>query len=144
MKKDLFILVLMLATIAFLVCGCQESEKVVEGPKLRNQLIPLNTSEDGRKWAAAFGDNIETAQSLNLVLLNNAFAKLKNRMNVLEAKDPNEISDLKGRVELLEESQSEKPGLIDEISKDEATLIVSCLVHNCSKCKTHIGVEPNK
>lgn len=91
MKKfEVFLVVMCLLAIALLLCGCNETQKIQETPTLRNQLLSLDNTKAGRQWKEAFGDNIETAQSFNLFLLNDAYTKFNKRITDLEAKDPND------------------------------------------------------
>lgn len=134
MKKELFFLmVAILITLSFVACGCQEEAQVqAQRPTLRAQLISLDNTQAGKQWKEAFGDSVETAQSFNLALLNDAFTKFNQRITALEAQDPNEIADLAKRVKALEESQ---PETVAEIPKTADTVTVSCMVHNCDICR---------
>ncbi len=85
-KLEVLLIITFLLAIALLICGCNETQ----APKLRSQLLSLDNTEAGKQWKDAFGDNVETAQSFNLFLLNDAYMKFNKRITALEAKDPNE------------------------------------------------------
>ena len=129
------ILLTILLMVVVILSGCQESET---NPKLLDQLIRLDTTKAGKQWKEAFGDDIETKQSFNLMLLNDAYSKFGKRLTALENPDPNiieqsnaDFNDLILRIEALEVAD------VNEITK--AT--VSCLVHNCKVCNKHTEVE---
>ncbi len=85
-KLEVLLIITFLLAIALLICGCNETQ----APKLRSQLLSLDNTEAGKQWKDAFGDNVETAQSFNLFLLNDAYMKFNKRITALEAKDPND------------------------------------------------------
>lgn len=89
-KTEMCLITIILLVLSFLLCGCNEVQNTTNQPRLIDQLVLLDNTQAGRKWKAAFGDNIETRQSFNLMLLNDAYSKFNNRITALEVKDPNE------------------------------------------------------
>ena len=94
-RLEVILIVVILAGIAFLVCGCTPAQ---EQPTLRSATMTLNTTLAGMQWKEAFGDSVDTAQSFNLTLLNEEFDKLKKRIEALEGSD----TLLQKRVKILE------------------------------------------
>ncbi len=86
MKTLLLAIALMLVVI---LTGCQE-------PTLRSQTIALNTTVAGFQWAEAFGDNVDTAQSFNLMILNEQYAKLDKKITAVEGKLVSSSKDCDG------------------------------------------------
>ncbi len=91
------LLLTILLMVVILITGCQESQ---QKPSLRDQLIRLDNTKAGQQWKEAFGDNAETRQAFNLMLLNDAYSKFGRRIAVLEAADPNGLGL---RVEAVED-----------------------------------------
>ncbi len=90
MRKTVLFTMLLVILASFCGLSYLFGRAVIETePKLVDQLISLDNSPAGLKWKETFGDNIETRQSFNLSLLNDAYIKFGKRIEILEANDPN-------------------------------------------------------
>ncbi len=102
---------IVLLTLALLICGCQEQ---FTKPDLRGELFNLR-SQDQTKWNEKYGDSLDSKQTSNIALITQvinkqgeAMKQLDSRLAVLE--DPN--TALGGQLRWIRQT-SEKKGYLE-------------------------------
>ncbi len=83
---------IVLLTLTLLICGCQQP--TAKKPDLRGELFNLQP-QDQAKWNEKYGDNLDSKQTSNIVLIIQVLNKQGEAMKQLDSRlvkleDPNE------------------------------------------------------
>lgn len=81
-RLEVFMVVAVLAVMAFAVSGCNETQ---QKPEMIQMMKPLTTTLAGFQWREAFGDDLVSVQTFNVVILTEELKLIKARIKKLEA-----------------------------------------------------------
>ncbi len=94
MKKELCFIMIVLLTLALLICGCQEQ---LVKPDLRSELFNLQPQGQA-KWNEKYSDSLDSKQTCNIAVIvqvinkqGEAMKQLDRRLIELEIVDTNDL-----------------------------------------------------